>query len=115
MKYRHYSPDAPVVFIDTASDFGFLTTTAPAPEQQESCNIERAAIGKSTEEIARGMFCSLRTLDQKKVDVIFIQGVSETDEGMTAMNRLLKAASQSSCSSFTAMRSIKDIEEYDLI
>ncbi|KAI9310353.1 DHBP synthase RibB-like alpha/beta domain-containing protein [Dichotomocladium elegans] len=112
MKYRHYSPDAPVVLIDAASDFehrwreiqqsdftlakriGLLTTTAPAPEQQDSGNIERVVMGKSTEEVARDLFRSLRTLDQKKVDVIFVQGVSETDEGMAVMNRLLKAASQ---------------------
>ncbi|KAI9305448.1 DHBP synthase RibB-like alpha/beta domain-containing protein [Cunninghamella echinulata] len=46
------------------------------------------------EEVARGMFKGLRELDSTIVDVIFVQGVSETKEGMAIMNRLHKAASK---------------------
>ncbi|CAO3649901.1 unnamed protein product [Cunninghamella echinulata] len=46
------------------------------------------------EEVARGMFKGLRELDSITVDVIFVQGVSETMEGMAIMNRLHKAASK---------------------
>ncbi|KAG1016986.1 hypothetical protein G6F26_012093 [Rhizopus arrhizus] len=46
------------------------------------------------EEVARGMFRGLRDLDQRMVDVIFVEGISEIREGMAVMNRLRKAASR---------------------
>lgn len=52
------------------------------------------ALGSQTEHIARGLFSALRDLDRKDVDVIFVEGISDS-EGDTAaaiMNRLRKAA-----------------------
>lgn len=46
------------------------------------------------EEVARGMFKGLREMDTIAVDVIFVQGVSESNEGMAVMNRLRKAATK---------------------
>jgi L-threonylcarbamoyladenylate synthase len=46
------------------------------------------------EEVARGMFKGLRDLDEKAVDLIFVEGISEDREGMAVMNRLRKAASK---------------------
>ncbi|ORZ18782.1 DHBP synthase RibB-like alpha/beta domain-containing protein [Absidia repens] len=45
-------------------------------------------------EVARGMFKGLREMDTMAVDVIFVQGVSESNEGMAVMNRLRKAATK---------------------
>lgn len=45
-------------------------------------------------EVARDMFKGLRELDARQVDLIFVQGIPETDEGMAVMNRLRKAASK---------------------
>lgn len=45
------------------------------------------------EEVARGMFKGLRDLDERNVDLIFVEGISEDREGMAVMNRLRKAAS----------------------
>ncbi|KAI9880020.1 MAG: hypothetical protein M1830_005939 [Pleopsidium flavum] len=52
------------------------------------------ALGNKVETIARGLFSALRELDSKNVDVIFVEGISDS-EGDTAaavMNRLRKAA-----------------------
>ncbi|KAI9016505.1 DHBP synthase RibB-like alpha/beta domain-containing protein [Phycomyces nitens] len=46
------------------------------------------------DQVARGMFKALRELDGRSVDLIFVEGVSESQEGMAVMNRLRKAASK---------------------
>ncbi|KAI8092303.1 DHBP synthase RibB-like alpha/beta domain-containing protein [Gilbertella persicaria] len=46
------------------------------------------------EEVARGMFRGLRDLDERTVDLIFVEGISEDREGMAVMNRLRKAAAK---------------------
>lgn len=117
MKYRHYSPDAPVVLIDaTVDDFeqrwkeecsinfkdatkvGLLTSRSNQNDNNtsspSSVTVERISMGTSAEQVARGLFGGLRDLDTRNVDVIFVQGVTETQEGMAVMNRLRKAASK---------------------
>lgn len=116
MKYRHYSPDAPVVLIDaTVDDFeqrwkeecsihfkdatkvGLLTSRNNQNDNNTSSSsvtVERISMGTSAEQVARGLFGGLRDLDTRNVDVIFVQGVTETQEGMAVMNRLRKAASK---------------------
>lgn len=51
-------------------------------------------LGKDTADIARGLFSALRKLDQKGVDVIFVEGINdgEGDAAAAVMNRLRKAA-----------------------
>ncbi len=51
-------------------------------------------LGKDTAHIARGLFSALRELDQKGVDVIFVEGINdgEGDAAAAVMNRLRKAA-----------------------
>jgi L-threonylcarbamoyladenylate synthase len=44
--------------------------------------------------IAKGLFAALRDLDKFKVDVILVEGIPETNEGLAVMNRLRKAASE---------------------
>ena len=51
-------------------------------------------LGKETMDITRGLFSALRELDQRGVEVIFVEGINDS-EGETAaavMNRLRKAA-----------------------
>ncbi|MCJ1482277.1 hypothetical protein MMC06_002440 [Schaereria dolodes] len=52
------------------------------------------SLGNETANIARGLFSALRELDQKGVDVIFVEGIddSEGDAAAAVMNRLRKAA-----------------------
>ncbi|MCJ1273396.1 hypothetical protein MMC21_001187 [Puttea exsequens] len=51
-------------------------------------------LGPDTSDIARGLFSALRELDQKGVDVIFVEGIDgqEGDAAAAIMNRLRKAA-----------------------
>ena len=50
--------------------------------------------GPSIPDIARGLFSALRTMDELQCDVIFIEGISDTEGDLAAavMNRLRKAA-----------------------
>ncbi|KAL5003341.1 telomere recombination-domain-containing protein [Aspergillus recurvatus] len=50
-------------------------------------------LGTDVKDIARGLFAALRAMDEKKVDVIYVEGVSDTEYLAAAvMNRLRKAA-----------------------
>ncbi|KAI7886872.1 DHBP synthase RibB-like alpha/beta domain-containing protein [Mucor mucedo] len=85
------------------SKIGILRTTQKGEEavwetqSRLSNNIECVSLqmGRSghPEEVARGMFRGLRDLDERNVDLIFVEGISEEREGMAVMNRLRKAAS----------------------
>ena len=58
------------------------------------CDVWSISLGGDVADIARGLFSALRELDQKDVDVIFVEGIDD-DEGDAAaavMNRLRKAA-----------------------
>lgn len=52
------------------------------------------SLGTEAESIARGLFSALRTLDEKGVDIIYVEGISDTEGDLSAaiMNRLRKAA-----------------------
>ncbi|GAB7344452.1 hypothetical protein MBLNU457_2293t1 [Dothideomycetes sp. NU457] len=53
-------------------------------------------LGPDTASIARGLFSTLRELDRKDVDVIYVEGIDDSKEGddvaAAVMNRLRKAA-----------------------
>ena len=53
-------------------------------------------LGSEVTRIARGLFSALRELDEKGVDVILVEGISDSEGGAAAavMNRLRKAADQ---------------------
>ena len=63
-------------------------------DNQDRLDIWTIALGRDTAEIARGLFSALRELDQKGVDLIFVEGIddSEGDTAAAVMNRLRKAA-----------------------
>ncbi|KAJ3910217.1 YwlC protein [Lentinula edodes] len=129
MKYRHYSPAAPVTLL--------MTTSAPpekvVPSKAESFLISlknemepsafvkvgvlvltNSILGTLTLPVvdgiewrryelgpvddpsvtARRLFDGLLTLDQQGVDMILIEEVTETKEGLAIMNRVRKAASE---------------------
>lgn len=56
------------------------------------------ALGKKITDIAHGLFSALRELDQRGVDVIYVEGIEDDSEdgdiAAAVMNRLRKAASQ---------------------
>ncbi|KUJ23937.1 translation factor [Mollisia scopiformis] len=63
------------------------------PEKERVANIIEISLGKGTKDIAHGLFSALRELDQKAVDVIYVEGIEdEGDIAAAVMNRLRKAA-----------------------
>ncbi|KAI9756523.1 MAG: hypothetical protein M1815_003394 [Lichina confinis] len=64
-------------------------------------------LGPSTKDIARGIFSALRELDQKGVDVIFVEGIDDAEGHLAAavMNRLRKAAAVTVTGTEKEMRS----------
>ncbi|KAL4896872.1 telomere recombination-domain-containing protein [Aspergillus ambiguus] len=61
----------------------------PAVKEVFDCHL-----GSDVESIARGLFASLRAMDEMEVDVIYVEGISDTEGDLAAavMNRLRKAA-----------------------
>lgn len=112
MKYKHYSPTAKVVlFINCGDGIAAINkyisennipesktiallksrffTDASAISRQINIEEDLGAIGL---EISRNLFKLLRQVDEQGVDIIFVEGIDETDEGLAVMNRLSKAA-----------------------
>ena len=112
MKYKHYSPTAKVVlFINCGDGIAAISKYISENNIPESktiallksryftdartisrqINIEED-LGATGPEISRNLFKLLRQVDEQGVDIIFIEGIDETDEGLAVMNRLSKAA-----------------------
>lgn len=119
LKYRHYSPNAPVILFDSddskaiqkaltvavqerldAGDTVGIIHTRPKTidlpaswSQHASVHVISLGEEEGFLPVAQGLFASLRDLDSRGVAVIFIEGVPERDEGVAIMNRVRKAAS----------------------
>lgn len=112
MKYRHYSPTAKVIlFLNcgdgvaainqyikenhiTNSKIALLRSKqfAKASDINSLITTERD-LGTTGAEISHNLFKLLREVDeQEQVDLIMVEGVDETEEGLAIMNRLSKAA-----------------------
>lgn len=112
MKYKHYSPSAKVILFENFKDgneaiikyaseneldlekIKFSVVTSKYWDKSVNDADVVIELGKSGDEIQRNLFAALRDSDSHKVDIIFVEGVSEEDEGLAIMNRLSKAASQ---------------------
>jgi L-threonylcarbamoyladenylate synthase len=69
---------------------------ASSPEKSDIfiADIIEISLGKETKDIAHGLFSALRELDQRDVDIIYVEGIEdEGDIAAAVMNRLRKAAS----------------------
>lgn len=66
------------------------------PESQDEGKLDvwTIALGQDPTTIARGLFSALRELDQKGVEIIFVEGLDDREDGARAaiMDRLRKAA-----------------------
>jgi L-threonylcarbamoyladenylate synthase len=53
-------------------------------------------LGSDSHSIARGLFSALRSLDERNVSVIYVEGISDQEGDLAAaiMNRLRKAAEE---------------------
>ncbi|KAJ1726486.1 hypothetical protein LPJ61_005155, partial [Coemansia biformis] len=118
MKYRHYSPTAPVfLFVPPAScenasgrqiarmrellaqrpeirRAGVVTVgDAMVSAPHDDCSVISRQVADA-KDLAHRIFALLRMLDETEhVDAILVQGVDEANEGLAVMNRLGKAAS----------------------
>lgn len=112
MKYRHYSPTAKVVLFVRCGDgkkaidnyinnnnlleakIAVLRTRhfiKVAQTAASNKSIERE-LGVDGHTISHNLFRYLREVDELGVDMIFVEGMDETNEGLAIMNRLSKAA-----------------------
>ncbi|KAG0650986.1 Threonylcarbamoyl-AMP synthase [Hyphodiscus hymeniophilus] len=66
----------------------------PSDTDVHIADIVTVSLGNETKDIAHGLFSALRELDQRGVDVIYVEGIEdEGDIAAAVMNRLRKAAS----------------------
>ena len=107
MKYRHYSPNASVIIIKGTESQTIDKINSLIEQNEKSgvlCSIEtiekynshnKICIGSrnNSEEIAAGIFESLRMFDKLDVDIIYSEYFGGGPMGDAIMNRLLKAAS----------------------
>ena len=48
----------------------------------------------NSKKVAHGLFDALRKMDLNKIEIVFVEGIAESLEGLAVMNRLRKAASE---------------------
>lgn len=106
MKYRHYSPKAPVIWLKTedpgavkaiAADIpGRLAWLAPGGVLKAlSANSDvTRSLGESSLQAAQRLFAGLRELDAMRPDAIVVVWESMEGLGLAICNRLAKASSQ---------------------
>ncbi|GAA2913831.1 L-threonylcarbamoyladenylate synthase [Enterococcus pseudoavium] len=106
MKYKHYSPDTPVLMIKPADWKAALTwadtnnkkvglLASPKIAKSYSSADRFVFADDSIEAATHGLFSGLRALDEAKtVDIIFAEVFPEDHLGLAYMNRLKKAAAQ---------------------
>lgn len=102
LKYRHYSPNAPVILCTTkevADKFcaqhqdKHIVRLAYGGERVDKGNVlVLATLRTDYAEIAQNLFSALRDADAKGPDFIVAEACDEIDEGAAVMNRLAKAA-----------------------
>jgi L-threonylcarbamoyladenylate synthase len=118
LKYKHYSPDAQVILFEGPSPalaiklaeqmkellseqkrVGYIHTRPNTVKLPQDLLANRlltvSQIGSEDDlgAVARGLFKSLRELDELGVEVILVEGITEEHEGLAVMNRIRKAAS----------------------
>lgn len=104
MKYRHYAPNAPVVWIrstdagvvnaavrDLAREYGTLGVAAPEKFSALSGPLYRS-LGPNAVTAAHRLFQALRALDEHNPDAIVVVWDSDEGLGLAISNRLEKAA-----------------------
>ena len=110
MKYRHYAPKAPLTLIEgpreaAAAEISRRCALAEAAGRKAGliCSSQLAAMtdcpltvvlgdAGEPEELARGLFAALRSMDREGADEIYAEAFPETGFGLALKNRLLKAA-----------------------
>ncbi|KAI8619919.1 DHBP synthase RibB-like alpha/beta domain-containing protein [Chytriomyces sp. MP71] len=116
MKYKHYAPKVPVVFLlsspstytstvssacsEVSQVIGILRTeTLPAfsflslPLTSPPVYLHQVSLGTTHAQVGSNLFHALRECESVPgLFVVFVEGVAEVDEGLAVMNRVRKAA-----------------------
>lgn len=101
LKYRHYSPNAPVILCSTkemADKFctqhqdKFIIRLIYGDNVHDENVFTLAKLRTDYAEIAQNLFAALRDADARRPDFIVAEACDEIDEGAAVMNRLVKAA-----------------------
>lgn len=104
MKYRHYSPNAKIILVEGAKANQKISQLLRQYKKQgvrvgilsmEKNHIKSDLtrfVGSNPNMIAANLFKSFREFDEKKIDIILAQGISQKGLGLGIMNRLGKAA-----------------------
>ncbi|MDG7049660.1 MAG: threonylcarbamoyl-AMP synthase [Nitrososphaerota archaeon] len=104
MKYRHYSPNAKIILVEGANanqkisqllrqykKQGMRVGILSMKKNNAKSDLTRF-VGSNPNMIAANLFKSFREFDEKKIDIILAQGISQKGLGLGIMNRLGKAA-----------------------
>lgn len=104
MKYRHYSPSAKIILVEGTKanqkisqllhqykSQGMQVGILSMKKNHTKSDLTRF-IGSNPSTIAANLFKSFREFDEKKIDIILTQGISQKGLGLGIMNRLGKAA-----------------------
>ncbi|AJZ75871.1 L-threonylcarbamoyladenylate synthase [Candidatus Nitrosotenuis cloacae] len=104
MKYRHYSPSAKIILVEGTKakqkisqllhqykSQGMRVGILSMEKSHTKSDLTRF-IGSNPDTIAANLFKSFREFDEKKIDIILAQGISQKGLGLGIMNRLGKAA-----------------------
>ncbi|MEM0026489.1 MAG: L-threonylcarbamoyladenylate synthase [Ignisphaera sp.] len=116
MKYRHYSPETPLILVEYRGDAEEMVEEVIRLAEEARRTGKKVAIIASSEtihrykgfadeiltygsrknvfEIARNLFRILRELDREGVDIAIVEGVEEKGLGLAVMNRLRKASAR---------------------
>lgn len=105
MKYRHYAPKAKlIVYIGKSElvDKKIINDSLVSNQKIAVVSLGKKIVlsnknkisisFKSKTEMAKKLFSTLRSLDDQKVDSIFVKGIDNSGIGLAIMNRLLRAS-----------------------
>ena len=107
MKYKHYSPNAKIILIEGPKQKverkirQLINDLKKQQKQVGVMSVRRGHtynadmtrfIGSNPDKMATNLFKAFREFDEKRMDVILAQGISEEGLGLGIMNRLGKAA-----------------------
>lgn len=106
MKYKHYSPNTPVIMIGQDTQWQEAIDSYKQNNQKVALLVNNEKVKelvnfdvkyklsetKDVKEAMSHLFAGLRALDLENCDVIFSETYPEKDEGLAYMNRLKKAS-----------------------
>lgn len=99
MKYKHYSPNAKVVYIDSENhyeiicklvdkDSGVLTTS------KHNYNVKQIHLGSTYKQVSKNLFSAFREMDSNYVKTIYVEPLGKAVSWDGVKNRLFKAVTK---------------------